>query len=156
MQFPLTQGLWVEWPIFASASSGWFQIQVSAFPLAWESRTGSNDMKFKWCVSYFQILALCFPLPVLVFQRYETQKTKLFCEKMLAKSWAADPPQVPVSGALCEPAALQSHSQTRTFAQSVPTQRPMSRICAVKNLCCQTSIASRPAGNPQYSRKWAS
>ena len=61
--------------------------------------------------------------------------------QILSPSWAADPPQLLFFGA--DFASLRSHEtleKHRISRNSYPPKSLASRTCAVKRLCCQTSI----------------
>ena len=79
--------------------------------------------------------------------------------QILSASWAAGPPQLPFLEA--DFASLRSHKAMEKHSilpNSYPPNSLISPICAVKHLCCKTSMlsnidAARPGGNFQYSRK---
>ena len=61
--------------------------------------------------------------------------------QILSASWAADPPQLPFFGptfaSLRSDETMEKHSLSRN---SYPPKSLMSHICAVKHLCCPTSM----------------
>ena len=61
--------------------------------------------------------------------------------QILSTSWAADPPQLPFFGPTF--ASLRSHETTEKHSisrNSYPPKSLLSHICAVKHLCCPTSM----------------
>ena len=62
--------------------------------------------------------------------------------QILSTSWAADPPHhLAFRSWLCELSKPRNYAKTWPFAQnSYPPRSLMSRICAVKHFCCQTSM----------------
>ena len=61
--------------------------------------------------------------------------------QILLTSWAADPPQLPFFGAdFASPRSHETMEKQSISRNSYPPKSLMSRICAVKHLCCQTSM----------------
>ena len=60
--------------------------------------------------------------------------------QILSASWAADPPQLPFFGAdFASPRSHETMEKHNISRNSYPPKSLMSRISAVKHLCCQTS-----------------
>ena len=70
------------------------------------------------------------------------QRGARFCRKPLSRhSVVSRSSATPVCRSwLCEPSKPQDYGKTQNFAQFLPTKILMSRIGAVKHLCCQTSM----------------
>ena len=61
--------------------------------------------------------------------------------QILSTSWAADPSRhLAFRTYLCEPSKPRNYGKTQRFAQFLPAKSLLSHICAVKYLCCRTSM----------------
>ena len=121
----LIQFIWVIWDSNGLAVN-WFQIQLDSFPI---------DLRFKWCVTQsdlrFRCTAWCKlwrPLGQPILRTTSLFGAK-FSSRETTKLW-----------------------KDNIFCNSYAPNALMSRTCAVKHFCCQTSMHLTPTGNAQYSR----